>query len=325
MTNIFTNLLLQSSNDTESYIGIFVVAGILALVALYLAINYLVQSHTNKILLEKVLNNPESALRSATFVKSKYLYGIVNPLKGTAYQHGIPYHYIYVKYVDNNGFEKVVKIKHMISEHELRYIKCLDSIMIKTYKDLAVIVEDLSNPEITDEMLIKVQRRTGDTAHVKPTYYISTATGKFMIVFVSLMALGALGGGIANVMFAIKHPDNSFNYILIACCCFAMAGAGCFVLYLMLRDVIIDKYGAVHTGILQNVKWEYKEGNASVSEKVAYVLIDGKTERVILKSKEEYMFLSHYIGSNIGVRQMGRKISIDYKSLGGNPTDQNKI
>ena len=322
MTKIITNLLAGSSNDIYSFMAIVIIAGLLLLLGIYLSIHYLVQKHTNKVLLEKVLNNPNSTTRSATFVKSKYLYGIVQPMKGTAYYSGIPYHYIYVKYIDDNGLERVVKIKHMISEYELRCIKCLDTIKIKTYENLVAISEDLSNPEITDEMLIRVQRKTGDTSHVKPPYYVSTATGKFMIGLVSVMGLGALGSGIAQIVFAIQNPDNMFMYILIAFFSLLMTAAACFVLFMMLRDVFVDKFGTVHTGTLQSVKWEYKVGGVATSEKVAYVLIDGKSERVVLGSKEEYMFLAHFVGKNIGVRIMGRKKVIDYDSLGGLLKDQ---
>lgn len=316
MTKIIANLLAGSSNDIYSFIAIVIIAGLLLLLGIYLSIHYLVQKHTNKVLLEKVLNNPNSTTRSATFVKSKYLYGIVQPMKGTAYYSGIPYHYIYVKYIDDNGLERVARVKHMISDHDLRYIKCLETIKIKTYENFVAIAEDLSNTEITDEMLIEVQRRTGDTSHVKPPYYVSTATGKFMVGLVLAIGLGALGSGIAQIVFAVKNPDNMFTYILIAVFSILMAGSACFVLYMMLCDVIVDKFGTVHTGALQSVKWEYKNGKSIISEKVAYVLIDGKSERVVLGSQEEYMFLAHYVGKNIGVRQIGKKIVIDYDSLG---------
>lgn len=316
MTKIITNLLAGSSNDIYSFMAIVIIAGLLLLLGIYLSIHYLVQKHTNKVLLEKVLNNPNSTTRSAIFVKSKYLYGIVQPMKGTAYYSGIPYHYIYVKYIDDNGLERVARVKHMISDHDLRYIKCLETIKIKTYENFVVIAEDLSNTEITDEMLIRVQRRTGDTSHVKPPYYVSTATGKFMVGLVLAIGLGALGFGIAQIVFAVKNPDNMFTYILIAVFSILMAGSACFVLYMMLRDVIVDKFGTVHTGTLQSVKWEYKNGKSIISEKVAYVRIDGKSERVVLGSQEEYMFLAHYVGKNIGVRQIGKKIAIDYNSLG---------
>ena len=85
MTKIIANLLAESSNDIYSFIAIVIIAGLLLLLGIYLSIHYLVQKHTNKVLLEKVLNNPNSTTRSATFVKSKYLYGIVQPMKGTAY------------------------------------------------------------------------------------------------------------------------------------------------------------------------------------------------------------------------------------------------
>lgn len=101
-----------------------------------------------------------------------------------------------------------------------------------------------------------------------------------------------------------------------------MTVAGCFVVFMMLRDVIVDKFGTVHTGILQSVKWEYKSGLATINEQVAYVLIDGKSERIVLGSKEEYVFLSRFVGKNIGVKIMGRKKVIDYDSLGGLPYDQ---
>lgn len=313
--NMIKSLILSASKD-GSIIGIYVMIALIAAVFVYLFIKFCGNSIKESIARKKVFNNPESVTKTATFARIKYSHGSSSMVNGVPVS-GRSYFTVYVRCTDMYGGSEVIQLSQKYSDLQVKYLRCIHEFPIKTYKKWALVAIDLSNPIVTDDMLLEAQKYQDETKE-KDIPLANGTTTLFCAILAFIFALCALGAGIGGCITLIDN-NNIVGGVCNLVFCFVLAVFIAIVGYqFMFKRWYAYRNGTPASGFLVDVT---TRGSSRYTMMYAVVNANDQTKKVFIESPELYMYLQSYVGKNIPIKIWKNTVAIDYKRLYSNSKD----
>lgn len=321
------NFILGAKNSGETMP--FIIVGIILAIVFILLLIVFVDNTRRKILRKKVLNSPEAVVRNAYFVKSKYVGGSSTVVGSTIVKARSDFD-VYVRYRDDNGFEKTGKAIQKFTTEEMNNLRARRYLTVKILGKHIVILDDATVPVPADAVNnvdpttygfspVMTDETTDSDLHP----FAGTRASKLKMVAGILLALIGIGGAIAMLILGFVNWDKALTYFGVIIPFVLMIVVGIIVAKSSMRDVNTMKNGTPGKAKLLFLDTErrYDSDGDSHLYMNAFILFDGERMKIKIESEEIYMYLqNHFIDKDIPVRYLNDNVVIDYSRLYSNST-----
>ena len=321
------NFILGANNSGESMP--FIIVGIIFAIVFIMLLIVFVDNARRKILRKKVLNSPEAVVRNAYFVKSKYLGGTSTTVGNTVLK-AKSYFDVYVRYHDDNGFEKTGKAIQKFTTEEMNNLRARRYLTVKILGKHIVILDDATVPVPADAVNnidptlmgfgpVMMDETTDSDLHP----FAGTRANKFKSIVAIIVALVGVAGMIAMLILGFVHIENIIVYLGAMVPFLFMVVVGALIAKKSFADIDTLKNGTPGKAKLLFLDTErrYHGGGDSHLYMYAFILFDGERMKIEIESEEIYMYLqNHFIDKDIPVCCLKDNVVIDYRRLYSNST-----
>lgn len=294
-------------NDTAKFkepIGIFYMSFWVFLFALitYGFLHDVISYNLNK----KLLNNKLALKNKAKYIGCRYSSSTSQNINGVPTRLNVKYK-VKFAFIDENGIERIKTSTEEYTFKEVAYLKHKQEFEILSHKKRAIIIEDLTNIEISNNVNIDVEKTNSKT--FLPSF---ARKNRWLLIFLLSLVIVAIleTGGIGMWV----NPEGSTT-TGIACVVLGVIILG-WSIYYSIPSILAEYKGKETYGKLSKLEVDHKRGHDhDTNRKYAVVELNGEIKNIYLLYDEWYLGLSEYVGKEIPIKVFGKTVVIDFQKM----------